>query len=380
MWQISELLIYVGGNPLSVFKGLRSRMKRTQMSAQTRILLVDDHAVVRAGLRNALEELPSVTVVGEVGDGNGISSALADLRPNCLLIDVTMPNFEPISAMRLIRMRHPDLKILVVSAFDDDVYVQGLLSAGVNGYHLKDQPLRDLREAVLAVMAGKQWVTPRLLYKVHGSNKTGPQNLPRLTPRQKDILTLLQNGYDNQRISAEIGISIKTVENHLTRLYRQLNVQSRLEAVHFVRDNPEVFQKQETITKPRARRGGSDSPEKPTILVVDDSRRFRSQLRRMITRLAPFATITEAENTATALTQVKHVAPKLAFVDVVLGNEDGIQCTSQIRKHANRIILMSAYPDREFHRRGIEAGAAAFLDKKDLDSAVLNQIIQDTLG
>ena len=347
----------------------------------TRILLVDDHAVVRAGLRNALEELPHVSIVGEVEDGNGIDAALAQRQPDCLLIDVTMPNFEPISAIRLIRLRYPELKILVVSAYDDDIYVQGLLSAGVNGYHLKDQPLRTLRQALLAVMAGERWVTPRLLNRADGGNYRTPRQLPRLTPRQKDILVLLQNGFDNQRIAAEIKISIKTVENHLTRLYRQLNVQSRLEAVHFVRDHPEVFQQSERRSRPTTKRsGGGNSAEKPTILVVDDSRRFRSQLRRMITRLAPFATITEAEDTAAAVQQVRTTTPKLAFVDVVLGNEDGIQCTSQIRSHASRIILMSAYPDREFHRRGLEAGAAAFLDKKDLDSAALHQIIQDTLG
>ncbi|MGB1251127.1 MAG: response regulator [Candidatus Promineifilaceae bacterium] len=346
----------------------------------TRILLVDDHAVVRAGLRNALEGLASVSVVGEVEDGLGINAALEKLQPNCLLIDITMPNFEPISAIRSIRQRYPDLKILVVSAYDDDIYVQGLLSVGVNGYHLKDQPLSDLRLALQQIMAGKRWVTGRLLDKLLNPSRASLHQLPQLTPRQRDILGLLQQGYDNQRIASQIGISIKTVENHLTRLYRQLNVQSRLEAVNFVRDHPKLLQQERGKRSKVTRRIVGNSAEKPTILVVDDNRRFRSQLRRMITKLAPFATITEAENTNTALRQAKRSSPKLVFVDVVLGNEDGIRCTRQLKSHANRIILMSAYPDREFHRRGLEAGATAFLDKKDLDSAVLNQIIQDILG
>lgn len=345
-----------------------------------RVLLVDDHAVVRAGLRNALEELPNVTVIGEVEDGAGIDAALAQLRPNCLLIDVTMPNFEPISAIQAIRLRFPDLKILVVSAYDDDIYVQGLLSTGVNGYHLKDQPLSDLRLALQQIMAGKRWVTGRLLDNLLNPQRVVARQLPQLTPRQLDILALLQEGYDNQRIASKIGISVKTVENHLTRLYRQINVQSRLEAANFVRDHPEILQPTPAPRPATPRYRGSGSAEKPAILLVDDNRRFRHQLRRMLTKLAPYANIAEADSTAAAMRLVTAKAPQLAFVDVVLGNEDGIHCTGQLRPHVKRIILMSAYPDREFHRRGLEAGATAFLDKKDLDSAALQQIIQDTLG
>ena len=126
----------------------------------TRILLADDHAVVCAGIRNALQELPGIEIVGEVGDGPTLFFVLGQTRPDCLLIDVTMPDFEPISAIRRIRASYPSMKILVVSAYDDRVYVQGLFSAGVNGYHLKDQSLSDLRLAVnsrLAASSGRPW-------------------------------------------------------------------------------------------------------------------------------------------------------------------------------------------------------------------------------
>ena len=210
---------------------------------ETRILLIDDHAVVRAGLRKALEDVAGVTVVGEAEDGSDIDGAIGRWNPNCLLIDVTMPNFEPISGIKAIRLRYPELKILVVSAFDDDVYVQGLLSAGVNGYHMKDQPLSDLQLAVKRVMAGQRWVTGRLLDKLVGGGggaELQQSSLPQLTKRQRGILGLLQEGFDNQRIANEIGISIKTVENHLTRLYRLLGVQSRLEAVNLARQAPSL--------------------------------------------------------------------------------------------------------------------------------------------
>jgi DNA-binding NarL/FixJ family response regulator len=119
--------------------------------SKVRLLQADDHAVVRAGIRNALKGLTDVEIVGEVGDGSGLLAALVEMEPDCLLLDVTMPEFEPILTIRQIRARYPGIKILVVSAYDDDVYVQGLLSAGVDGYHLKDQPLKDLRLAVAAL-------------------------------------------------------------------------------------------------------------------------------------------------------------------------------------------------------------------------------------
>ena len=100
---------------------------------KARVLLADDHAVVRAGLCQALKELENIEIVGEVGDGPTLFVILADTQPDCLLIDVTMPDFEPVSAIRHIRALYPTMKILVVSAYDDDFYVQGLLRAGVNG-------------------------------------------------------------------------------------------------------------------------------------------------------------------------------------------------------------------------------------------------------
>ena len=129
------------------------------MNKEARILLADDHALVRAGIRKALEVLPNIEIVGEVGDGPTLFAALAEKTPDCLLIDVTMPEFEPITAIQEIRVRYPAMKILAVSAYDDDVYVQGLLGAGVNGYHLKDQSLENLRLAVQRVLAGERWLS-----------------------------------------------------------------------------------------------------------------------------------------------------------------------------------------------------------------------------
>jgi DNA-binding NarL/FixJ family response regulator len=117
----------------------------------------------------------------------------------------------------------------------------------------------------------------------------------------------------------------------------------------------------------------------PIILIVDDNMRYRTQMRRMVSKYYPQALICEAENTRIALRQVEDTAPQLAFVDVVLGDENGIDCARRIHAQSanTRIILISAYPDREFHRLGMNAGAVAFLDKKDLDAAALRELIDD---
>jgi len=344
---------------------------------QTRILLADDHALIRAGIRNALKDQPMLEIVGEVGDGAGLLPAIDTLQPDLLLIDVTMPFFDPIPAIRNIRLLYPDMLILVVSAYDDDVYVQGLLRAGVNGYHLKDQTLSDLRLAVERVIEGARWITSSLVDKLLHPVETKPS--PHLSPRQLDILPLLAQGLDNKAIAAKLGISVKTVETHLTRLYRQLNVQSRLEAANYAHQHLELSAKltEAPLETPLI----LPQEKQKSILIVDDNRRYRQQLRRMISHIYPQGAIYEAENSNDALDLVQQTSPELVFVDVVLGDENGIQCTQQIKAQSrqSRIILMSAYPDRAFRHTGLEAGAMAFLDKKDIDTDTLFQIVSDTI-
>lgn len=340
-----------------------------------RILLADDHAVVRAGIANALAELPGVAIVGEVGDGPAVLTALAQQRPDCLLIDVTMPLFEPIGDIGHIRTLYPTLKILVVSAYDDDVYVQGLLGAGVNGYHLKDQPLSDLRLAVQRVLAGERWLCSPLVEKLIRLREGAPVIL---TDRQRELLACLQEGLDNIAIARRTDLSVKTVENHLTRLYRHLGVQSRLEAVSYIRQHPAILGRAAPAPAREAERQGS----RFALLIVDDNTRYRGQLRRQVERAYPAAIVYEAEDIHAALSHASKQAPQLALVDVVLGDESGIDCARKLHTllPTTRVVLFSAYPDREFHRQGLQAGAVAFLDKKDLDAAALRQLIDDVLS
>ena len=345
-----------------------------------RIVVADDHAVVRAGIANALAGLPNIQIVGEAGDGRALLALLAAAHPDLLVTDVTMPHFEPIETTRQIRADYPNLKILVVSAYDDDIYVQGLLAAGVNGYQLKDQPLTDLRLAVQRVLAGQLWVCSPLVEKLVHAHDTATVTTP-LTTRQLDMLCLLQEGLDNHAMARRTGLSVKTIENHLTRLYRQINVQSRLEAVNYAAHHPEALPGAQAHTY-HAPESESDACARPVILIVDDNTRYRTQLRRMVSKNCPQALVYEAQDSTRALQAVEAFHPRLILVDVVLGDESGIDLVQQIRALAphGRIVLISAYPDREFRRAGREAGAVAFLDKKDLDNATLREVMDDLVA
>ena len=175
-------------------------------------------------------------------------------------------------------------------------------------------------------------------------------------------------------------LSVKTVENHLTALYRALGVESRLEATRYLAQHPEALavSGQDTANPQPAPRDGPAL----TVLVVDDNARYRQQLMRVIGKTLPTAQLYEADEMAEALRVAERVKPQLAWVDVVLRDEDGIQCARRLKALSpqTRVVLISAYPDREFRRLGLNAGAVAFLDKKDIDAGVVKQVIEDALG
>jgi len=346
--------------------------------AKKQILIADDHAIVRAGFRSLVDQMDGVSICGEIGDGDKLSPFLKETHTDLLLVDLTMPHFEPISAIQAIRQDYPEIKILVVSAYDDQLYVKRLFEIGVHGYHLKDEPLRTLRTAIERVLAGEQWIAEPLFKKLITNNQAESE-LPRLTERQKTILRQLHRGAENKQIAAELGVSIKTVESHLTKIYRCLEVQSRLEAVNYINRLPQILGVAGRTVAEKEIPTGSNPTAQISILVLDDSTRFRKQLLHMIGKANARARIYEAETITEAMDVIHMVAIRLAFVDVILKDEDGINAAKRINKISpnTRIILISAYPDREFHRQGLAAGAAAFLDKKNLDLDTIRQVIAD---
>jgi len=344
---------------------------------KTKVLIADDHAIVRAGFRQLIEQMQNLTISGEISNGLEVIPYLEVHPVDLLLIDLTMPNFQPITVIKEIRTKFPDLKILVVSAYDDKFYVKGLLEFGVHGYHLKDESLNDLKLAIERVLGGERWISGSLINNLLQNNHKG-FSIPELTNRQLDLLRNLQLGFENKRIAREMGISIKTVESHLTRLYRKLDVQSRLEAVNYANRYPQIL----GIDSSRVASQLKDKsiPDNAlSILVLDDSTRYRKQLMNMIAKASPSARIYEADNINESVRLIERIDFQLAFIDVILRDEDGITCARRIHqiKPATRIILISAYPDREFHRQGLDSGASAFLDKKNLDLPTIKHVIDD---
>lgn len=344
-----------------------------------RVLLADDHTVVRAGLRNALEVLPNLEIVGEVGNGVELMNAISQMQVDLLVMDVSMPDFDPIAAVQQIKEKDSNVKILVVSAYNDESYVVGLLKAGANGYHLKDQPLSDLQLAAQRVLNGERWITGSLIDRLLTRPGTMPQpNVPYLTRRQRDLLRLISQGADNRNIAQTLDLSVKTVENHLTALYRVLGVDSRLKALNYIIRHPELLA---STGQEMAETHGHVRDQELVILIVDDNTRYRQQLGRLVGKIYPSVTIYEAEDISEAVSLGKQVQPRLAFIDVVLNDEDGIQCARKVKAASpkTRIIVISAYPDREFRRQALSAGVSAFLDKKDLDTASVQQLVEDAL-
>jgi len=344
-----------------------------------RVLLADDHTVVRAGLRGALEILPNLEISGEVGNGRELMEALDRINPDLLVMDASMPDFEPILAVQQIKSKLPNIKILVVSAYDDESYVVGLLKAGANGYHLKDQPLADLQLATQRILNGERWISGILIDRLI-NRRTTPSlpNTPWLTRRQRELLRLIAQGTDNRNIALTLDLSVKTVENHLTALYRVLGVDSRLKALNYTVRHPEILA---TSGQEMVEREPAQIEHNLTVLIVDDNGRYRQQLTRLIGKIYPSSLLYEAENVSEALNLGEQVKPQLAFIDVVLEDEDGILCARRLHAISplTRIIVISAYPDREFRRQALSAGGIAFLDKKDIDTASMRQVVEDAL-
>lgn len=191
-------------------------------------MVVDDHTLHRDGTRRILEQHDGVDVVGDAASGEAALSMVNRLHPHVVLMDIRLPGMNGIEATRRIRERHPEVRVLIVTAYDDEEYVRGAFDAGASGYLSKTAPGRELVEAVRAVAAGSSVLQPALmaalLAKRSGSATT-------LTDRETAVLRLLAEGMHNKQIASRLGISVRTVERHCDKIYGKLDVTSRTEAV-----------------------------------------------------------------------------------------------------------------------------------------------------
>jgi DNA-binding NarL/FixJ family response regulator len=202
-----------------------------------KILIADDHALVREGMCRILEQEPDLEVVAEAGDGEEAVKLASELKPDVALIDVAMPKLDGIEATRQIKALCPAVAVLVLSAYDDDQFVFGLLEAGAAGYMLKSVRGHEIVGAIRAVHAGESVLHPSVARKVL-NRFAGVSSKPRerkslevLTEREMEVLKLVTKGLSNKDIADELCLSVRTVQGHLANIFNKLRVGSRTEAV-----------------------------------------------------------------------------------------------------------------------------------------------------
>ncbi|MGD2178512.1 MAG: response regulator transcription factor [Anaerolineae bacterium] len=206
------------------------------MTEQIRIVLADDHAVVRQGIRRFLEEDEAIDVVAEASDGAEAVRLIEQHRPDVAVLDIRMPEVTGVEAARRIKGRFPKVRVLILTAYDDDPYVFALLEAGADGYVLKTASGDELVDAVRTVYRGESALSPSIASKVvrqatRGRPAGAADQVEPLTPREIDVLRLVARGMTNREVGRQLGISHRTVQGHLASVYGKLAVSSRTEAV-----------------------------------------------------------------------------------------------------------------------------------------------------
>ncbi len=199
------------------------------MSNFVRVVLAEDHALVREGTAELLERAGGVRVVGQAADGLEAVRLVASLRPDVLVIDLAMPGLDGIEATRRCRGVSPDTAVLALTAHEEEPYVRAMLEAGARGYLSKRARGNELVAAVRAVAAGEMVLSPRIAGQL--LQTPGRGNGPSLTARELEMLRAAARGLGNKQIAAELGVSPRTVQTHLTSAFAKLGVTSRTEAV-----------------------------------------------------------------------------------------------------------------------------------------------------
>ncbi|MEO0408430.1 MAG: response regulator transcription factor [Cyanobacteria bacterium P01_A01_bin.135] len=208
-----------------------------------RLLLVDDQAIIREGLANLLGAQPGMTVVGDADNGQRAIERVQALyqtpqQPDIVLMDVRMPQVDGVAATEHICGSFPEVKVLVLTTFDDDEYVQQAMRYGAKGYLLKQTPIAELAIAIQSVHRGCTYMGPGLFEKTilpHSADALPPTAIAELSPREQDVLGLISQGYSNREIAQALFISERTVRNHVTRILSQLQLRDRTQAALFAR-------------------------------------------------------------------------------------------------------------------------------------------------
>ncbi len=204
--------------------------------ASIRAILADDHAVVRKGIRQILEEAGDIEVVAEAGDGEEALALVAEHNPDVLVLDIRMPRLSGVDVTRRVAAEFPGVRVLVLTAYDDDPYVFALLKAGAAGYILKTADSDELVRAVRTVAANRSALAPEIAQKVlqqlsGAARSVGDEVVQELSERELQVLRLAGKGLTNRAIGVQLAISDRTVQGHLANIYSKLHVTTRTEAV-----------------------------------------------------------------------------------------------------------------------------------------------------
>lgn len=209
------------------------------MTDTIKVLLADDHPLVRSGIRTTLSADSDVRLVGEATNSNDVRALCHSLEPDVLLLDLNMPGPRPVETVTYLRQHCPTLKVVVLTAYDDDAYVRGLLAAGVAGYVLKDEAPETVLKAVRTVVNGGTWFSQTIVQGLVQQTDRLAHSLeyPPLSDRDRQVLSMIARGWDNVRISSELSLAEQTVRNYISRIYSKLGLTSRGEAIIWAREH-----------------------------------------------------------------------------------------------------------------------------------------------
>ena len=202
-----------------------------------RVLVADDHMIVRTGIRHVLESEPDIEVVGEAGSGSEAISLTSELKPDVVVLDISMPDQSGLEVAARLRSGTGTTRVLILSMHDDPEYVLESVRAGAHGYLLKDTAATELRNAIRAVCRGESYFSPpvasRLTAAVRGEQSHSQSGLDQLTSRERQVLLGIVRGHTNKQIAADLGISHRTVETHRESLMRKLQIRTVAELTRF---------------------------------------------------------------------------------------------------------------------------------------------------
>jgi len=209
-----------------------------QHAEKRRVLIIDDHPIMRQGLQQCLEQEQDLSVCGQLESGNNAISRIQDTNPDLLIVDISLPDENGISLLKRVRAKYPNLRSLVLSMHDETLYAERALRAGANGYVMKQQPADVLLQAIRKVLDGEVYLSDKmssmLVNRLVGAErKTGKIGVDRLSDRELEVFQLIGAGVKTRDIAEKLNVSVKTVETHRSRIKEKMNLPSSTELVHY---------------------------------------------------------------------------------------------------------------------------------------------------